>query len=146
MSGLPFGAAQTFDVPSELCTYDHVTGIEFVEFDPDLPYPRSSAYRVTPNGGQMRIRRQNPELEEVELSAEEARELIEGLTQAGLFTWQRVYRPVQGTFVNAAREWRLEVSFDRPLHKRASSFKVEGEHAYPDSYEQIVGLLIRSAG
>lgn len=40
MPGLPFGAAQSHDVPHELRTYEHVRGIEFIEIDPDLPAPR----------------------------------------------------------------------------------------------------------
>lgn len=34
MPGLPFGAAQSYDVPHELRTYEHVQGIEFIEVDP----------------------------------------------------------------------------------------------------------------
>jgi hypothetical protein len=143
MVALPFGAMQSYRVPPEFRSYEHVKEIEFIEIDPDRPYPRSVAYRAAEDGAQMLIRRAAPELDEIELCADEARALIEDVAAAGLFEWQRVYKPVQGTFVNASLEWRIEVSFDEPYAKRASSFKVEGEGTRPDTYDQVIDVLMR---
>ncbi len=142
MPGLPFGAAQTYDVPQEFRNYAHIEGIEFIEINPNKPYPRSSAYRKTDSGAQMRIRNNAPEIEELELTIDEATSFIESLVQAGVFSWQRVYRPAQGTFVVADLEWRLEFMFDKPFAKRAQSFKVEGEDVFPDNFDAVVSLLI----
>lgn len=142
MPGLPFGAAQSYDVPKDLRCYEHVLGIEFIEIDPDLPYPRSAAYRQVPAGAQMLIRRAVPEIDELSLDEVEARNLIAALDEAGLFDWQRVYKPSQGNFVITATEWRLEVTFDVPIAKRVSSFKSEGEDEFPDSFDDVVSLLL----
>lgn len=142
MPGLPFGAAQSYDVPRELRTYEHVRGIEFIEVDPDLPYPRSAAYRQVPSGAQMLIRRTTPDIEEVDLDEDEARKLIAALDEAGLFAWQRVYKPSQGNFVVTATEWRIEVDFDTKIAKRTTTFRSEGEDEFPDSFERVVELLV----
>ena len=142
MPGLPFGAAQSYDVPRELRTYEHVRSIEFIEVDPDLPYPRSAAYRPVDFGAQMLIRRAVPDIEEVELDVEQARALIAALDEAGLFDWQRVYKPSQGNFVVTATEWRIEVDFDAKIAKRSSTFRSEGEDEFPDSYDAVVKLLL----
>ncbi len=145
MPGLPFGAAQSYDVPAEFRTYEHITGIEFIEIDPDKPYPRSAAYRVTPGGAQMRFRDYAPDIEDVELTQEEARAYIDSLSQSGLFEWQRVYRPAQGTFVVAGVEWRVELSFDVVVAgRRTKTFRVEGENTFPDNFEQVVKILMRA--
>lgn len=144
MSAVPFGAEQSHRVPPEFRSYDHVEEIEFIELDPDSPYPRSAAYRVTETGAQMRVRNALPQLDEVELSTADARALIEDVAAAGLFDWQRVYRPVQGTFVNAAFEWRVEVSFDEPFAKRTRSFRAEGEGVRPDTYDRVIDVLMRA--
>lgn len=144
MPGLPFGAVQSYDVAAEFRTYEHIVGIEFIEIDPDKPYPRSAAYRVTPHGAQMRVRDNAPEIDDVDLGEEQARAYIESLAGSGLFEWQRVYRPSQGTFVVASVEWRVEVSFDVPIAgKRTKNFRVEGESAFPDNYENVVKTLMR---
>lgn len=145
MPGLPFGAAQSYDVPHELRTYEHVQGIEFIEVDPDLPFPRSAAYRKTADGAQMLIRRGAPEIAQVDLAADEARSLIAALDAAGLFTWQRVYKPAQGPFVNVVTEWRVEVDFDESIAKRSSTFRSEGADEFPDSFDSVVSLLLSQA-
>lgn len=145
MPGLPFGAAQSHDVPHELRTYEHVRGIEFIEVDPDLPAPRSAAYRPVAGGAQMLIRRATPDIDEVSLDENEARGLIAALDVAGLFDWQRVYKPSQGNFVVTATEWRIEVDFDTRIAKRSSTFRSEGEDEFPDSFEHVVGLLVGEA-
>ena len=145
MSGLPFGAAQSYDVPRDLRAYEHVRGIEFIEVDPDLPYPRSAAYRQVSSGAQMLIRRAAPDIEEVELDKDEARGLIAALDEAGLFDWRRVYKPSQGNFVVTATEWRIEVDFDTKIAKRTTTFRSEGEDEFPDSFEHVVGLLVGEA-
>lgn len=145
MSGLPFGAAQSYDVPRDLRTYEHVRGIEFIEVDPDLPYPRSAAYRQVSSGAQMLIRRAAPDIEEVELDKDEARGLIAALDEAGLFDWRRVYKPSQGNFVVTATEWRIEVNFDTKIAKRTTTFRSEGEDEFPDSFEHVVKLLVGEA-
>ena len=143
MQGLPFGAAQSYSVASEFRSYEHIAGIEFIEIDPDKPYPRSVAYRATQDGAQMRIRDYAPNIDEFDLPLDEARALIESLSRAGLFEWQRVYRPAQGTFVVAALEWRVEVTFDVAIDgKRTNAFKVEGEAICPDNYEQVIAALM----
>lgn len=142
MPGLPFGAVQTHDVPQEFRSYAHIEDIEFIEINPSKPYPRSSAYRKTANGAQMRVRNNAPEIEELELTVEEASSFIDSLVQAGVFSWQRVYRPAQGTFVVADLEWRFEFRFDEPFARRAQAFKVEGEEVFPDSYDDVISLLI----
>ncbi len=144
MPGLPFGAVQSYDIPAEYRTYEHVTGIEFIEIDPDKPYPRSVAYRIVPEGAQMRLRDNAPDIEDFDLTLDEARAYIDSLAQSGLFEWQRVYRPSQGTFVIAGTEWRVELSFDVVVAgRRTKSFKVEGENTFPDNYEQVIKLLMR---
>lgn len=145
MPGLPFGAAQSYDVPHELRTYEHVQGIEFIEVDPDLPFPRSAAYRKTVDGAQMLIRRGAPEIAQVDFAADEARSLIAALDAAGLFTWQRVYKPAQGPFVNVVTEWRVEVDFDESIAKRSSTFRSEGADEFPDSFDSVVSLLLSQA-
>lgn len=151
MSGLPFGAAQQHDVPQEKQNFDNIEGIEFIELDASLPYPRSAAYRRTPDGAEMLIRRNTPEVERVMLSSDEARAYIESVVEAGLFAWQRVYRPAQGTFVNASTEWRVKVEFAQtdslPARKTAGKnrpFESEGENVFPDTYERVVRLLVRA--
>lgn len=141
MPGLPFGAVQAHDVPQEFRSYAHIEDIEYIEIDPNKPYPRSSAYRKTADGAQMRIRNNAPEIEELDLTVDEATSFIDSLVEAGVFSWQRVYRPAQGTFVVANLEWRLEFRFDKPFAKRARSFKVEGEEVFPDSYGDVTSLL-----
>ena len=145
MPGLPFGAAQSYDVPHELRPSEHVQGLELIEVDPDLPFPRSAAYRTTADGAQMLIRRRAPEIAQVDLTADEARSLIVALDAAGLFTWQRVYKPAQGPFVNVVTEWRVEVDFDEPIAKRSSTFRSEGADEFPDSFDSIVSLLLSQA-
>lgn len=145
MPGLPFGAAQSYDVPHDLRTYEHVQGIEFIEVDPDLPFPHSAAYRKTADGAQMLIRCGAPEIAQVDLTADEARSLIAALDAAGLFTWQRVYKPAQGPFVNVVTEWRVEVDFDELIAKRSSTFRSEGADEFPDSFDSIVSLLLSQA-
>ena len=145
MPGLPFGAAQSHDVPHELRSYDHVQDIEFIEVDPDLPYPRSAAYRKTADGAQMLVRRGAPDIARVDLTVDEARELIDALEKAGLFARQRVYKPSQGPFVNVVTEWRVEVGFDRPVARRTSTFRAEGADEFPDSFELVVDLLLSRA-
>ena len=142
MPGLPFGSAQSHDVPRELRAYEHVRGIEVIEVDPDLPYPRSAAYRQVPSGAQMLIRRAIPDIEEVELNEDEARRLIAELDEAGLFDWRRVYKPSQGNFVVTATEWRIEVDFDTKIAKRTTTFRSEGEDEFPDSFGHVVKLLV----
>lgn len=145
MSGLPFGAAQSVTVPSELRTYEHVVGIEFIELDPNLVYPRSAAYRKTETGAQMRTRDAAPEIVDFDLTIDEARALIEDLADAGFFDWQRVYKPVQGTFVVTATDWRVSVTFDEPLSRHARAFESEGEDEFPDTYDQVMRLLVVDA-
>ena len=67
------------------------------------------------------------------------------LDAAGLFTWQRVYKPAQGPFVNVVTEWRVEVDFDEPIAKRSSTFRSEGADEFPDSFDSIVSLLLSQA-
>lgn len=143
--GLPLGAAQTYSVPEHMRCYDHVTGIEFIEVDPSLPYPRSAAYRKVPGGAQMLIRKSAPELIEVDLSLEEACALIDRLRDVGLFEWQRVFKPVQGSFVDVATEWRIEVDFDERIARRSSKFRSEGEDEFPDSFDAVVEALLGQA-
>lgn len=139
MPGLPFGAARQQDVAPELRTYEQIVSIEFIEVDPDKVYPRSFAYRPVESGGQTRTRVYNPDLIDTDLSEDEARALIDGLAQAGVFEWHRVYRPAQGTFVVAAKEWRLEIVFrSQGFGKTPRPFKVDGENVYPDNYKQVV--------
>lgn len=75
----------------------------------------------------------------------EARSLIAALDAAGLFTWQRVYKPAQGPFVNVVTEWRVEVDFDEPIAKRSSMFRSEGADEFPDSFDSVVSLLLSQA-
>lgn len=110
-----------------------------------MPFPRSAAYRKTADGAQMLIRRRAPEIAQVDLTADEARSLIVALDAAGLFTWQRVYKPAQGPFVNVVTEWRVEVDFDEPIAKRSSTFRSEGADEFPDSFDSIVSLLLSQA-
>lgn len=145
MSGLPLGAAQSHSVPEEMRSYDHVSGIEFIEIDPSLPYPRSAAYRRVPAGAQMLIRNAAPELIKVDLSVEEATALIDELREAGLFDWQRVFKAVQGSFVDVACEWRIEVDFDEEFARRSSKFRSEGEDEFPDAFDEVVDLLLGRA-
>ena len=106
MPGLPFGAAQSYDVPHELRTYEHVQGIEFIEVDPYLPFPRSAAYRKTVDGAQMLIRRGAPEIAQVDLAADEARSLIAALDAAGLF-----YNKTE-TWIDSEKLYEVLYSFD----------------------------------
>lgn len=145
MPGLPFGAAQQCSVPDELKTYEHVRGIEFIELDPNLPYPRSAAYRKVEDGGQMLIRKAVPELIEVDLTREEAAALIDALRAEGVFDWQRTFKPSQGTFVDVATEWRIEVDFDQRISRRSSKFRSEGEDEFPDSFDAVVKTLLGQA-
>lgn len=145
MAGLPMGAAQSYSVPEELRSYDHIVGIEFIEIDPNLPYPRSAAYRKMPDGAQMLIRKSAPELYEVDLSLEEATALIDQLRSDGLFDWQRTFKAVQGSFVDVATEWRIEVDFDRKISWRSSKFRSEGEDEFPDSFDAVVDALLSLA-
>ena len=144
MPGLPLGAAQQHSVPANAQNYDHVSGIEFIETHPDKPYPRSAAYRKTQDGAQMRVRSNSPELADADLTEEQARAYIDALVAAGVFTWNRVYRPSQGTFVVEGINWRLEVEFEKQgALKRARPFRAEGENLFPDNYDQVVQLLMR---
>lgn len=145
MPGLPFGAAQQHSVPDELRTYEHIESIQFIEVDPNLPYPRSAAYRKVPGGAQMLIRKAAPELFEVDLSREEAEALVVALRDAGIFDWQRIFKPSQGTFVDVATEWRVEVGFDQRLTKRSNAFRSEGEDEFPDSFDVVVEALLAPA-
>lgn len=142
MGGLPAGAAQSFSVPAELRSYDHVTSIEFIQIDPNLPCPLSAAYRPTSGGAEMLIRRETPDLHKLALTEEEARSLIKGLDEAGLFEWNRVYCPAQGNFRVTATEWRLAVEFDRKPAKHEDAFQSEGENEFPDGYDAVVSLLV----
>lgn len=142
MPGLPAGAAQAHSVPLRLRCYEHVMGIEFIEVDPNVPAPLSAAYRPVSGGAQMLIRRETPELEERSLSEDEARQLIGALDEAGLFEWQRVYCPAQGTYRVVATEWRIQVTFDEKISRHSSSFQSEGEDEFPDTYDSVVGILV----
>lgn len=146
MPGLPFGAARQHPVPQEVRDYEHIESIEFIEIDPDVPSPRSVAYRPTAGGAQMRVRDFAPELEDRELSEPEARAYIEHLVATGVFSWARTYRPAQGTFVNVGTEWRLEVEFARPAgaKKKVRPFKAEGENVFPDNFDEVVSALMGS--
>lgn len=145
MPGLPLGAAQSHYVPEEMRSYDHIVGIQFIEIDPNLPYPRSAAYRKVPTGAQMLIRKSAPELFEIDLSIDEARAFIQRLRDTGLFEWQRVFKPVQGSFVDVATEWRIEVDFDQKIAKRSSMFRSEGEDGFPDDFDAVVEVLLSLA-
>ena len=146
MSGLPFGAARQHPVSADALCYEGIAGIEFIEADPSLPYPRSAAYRPCALGAQMRVRDGAPEVAELELDHVQARSLIAALVEAGVFSWARVYRPAQGTFALAATEWRLEVTFAaRDGGKPPRAFRVEGENVFPDGYERAVGILLGAA-
>ncbi len=90
----------------------------------------------------MLLRNADPQLADVELSVEEAGALIASLDAAGLFDWQRVYKPAQGVFANVATEWRVEVNFDEPIARRSSTFKSEGADEAPDSFEQVIALFM----
>lgn len=90
----------------------------------------------------MLLRDAKPQLADVELSVEEANALIVSLDAAGLFDWQRAYKPAQGVFANVATEWRVEVNFDERISKRSSAFRAEGADEYPDSFEQVIALLM----
>ncbi|MGI6033871.1 MAG: hypothetical protein ACOX69_10680 [Coriobacteriales bacterium] len=143
MPGLPFGAAQQHAIPRELLTYENIAGIEYIEANPSLPYPRSAAYRPIEGGAQMRVRDRTAEIEDIELTVPEARAYIEALVNSGLFSWNRVYRPAQGTFVNEALQWRVEVTFSQGgSPKKRRPFRVEGEEETPSDYEQVVALLM----
>lgn len=143
MPGLPFGAAQQRAIPRELLTYENIAGIEYIEANPSLPYPRSAAYRPVEGGAQMRVRDRTAEIEDIELTVPEARAYIEALVNSGLFSWNRVYRPAQGTFVNEALQWRVEVTFSKNgASKKRRPFRVEGEEEAPSDYEQVVALLM----
>lgn len=146
MPGLPFGAARQHPVPAELLTYEGIAGIEYIELDPDLPYPRSAAYRPAIAGGQLRVRDRVPEVADRELTRDEARAYLSALVSSGVFSWQRVYRPAQGTFVNVGVEWRLEVTFAKPkgARKEPRAFVVEGENVFPDGYSRVVSALMGS--
>lgn len=148
MPGLPFGAARQHPVPAEVQDYEHIESIEFIEIDPDLPSPRSVAYRPTARGAQMRVRDFAPELEDRELSESEARAYIGRLVASGVFSWARVYRPAQGTFVNVGVQWRLEVEFAKPAgsKKKVRPFRAEGENVFPDGFEQVVAALMGDVG
>lgn len=147
MPGLPFGAAQQHGVPEDVRGYDGIVGIEFVEFDADLPCPRSVAYRRVDGGAGMRVRANAPEIAQFALSEQQARAYLDTLAASGLFSWQRVYRPAQGTFVNASTQWRLEVTFARRKGQaRVRPFRVEGENVFPDDYEAVLELLMAPAG
>lgn len=144
MPGLPFGAARQHPVPREALNYEGIEAIEFIETDPDLPYPRSVAYRPSPTGAQARVRDFSPEISDLELTEAQARAYLSRLVESGLFSWQRVYRPAQGTFVNVGREWRLEVRFSKTegAKKPPRSFKAEGENVFPDGYNGVVAALM----
>lgn len=145
MPGLPFGAAQTFIVPTELRSYEHIVGFEFIEIDPNLPYPRSAAYRKTGEGAQMLIRKAEPDLLEVDLSSDAAHKLIEELGAAGVFDWQRMYKPPQGNFVVETTNWRLSIEFDEKLTKRSATFVSEGADEFPDTFDCVISLLLSQA-
>ena len=143
MPGLPFGAARQHPVPAEVLDYEHIVKIEFIEIDADRPYPRSVAYRPTPSGSELRVRKNAPEVYDVALDEPQSHAYIVGLIEAGLFAWQRVYRPAQGTFVLAGTEWRIDVEFETPQGlKRVHPFKAEGENTSPDNYEAVVSALM----
>lgn len=146
MPGLPFGAAQQHDVPAELRCYDRIAGIEFIEADPSLPYPRSVAYRPAEGGAQMRVRANEPDIIDLEIPADQAKSYVESLADAGLFDLQRVYRPAQGTFTVAGLQWRLEVEFTREgSPKKPRPFRAEGEGVLPDGHEALVKALMAPA-
>lgn len=142
MPGLPLGAAQQHAVPEELLDYDHIAGIEYIQTRAGIPYPRSVAYRPVEGGGQVRLRNEAPDLVDVDLDEQEARDYIQRLVDRGLFGWNRVYRPAQGTFVFDGTNWRLEVRFKTQGAKEPRPFRVEGEMLFPDNYEPIVALLM----
>lgn len=142
MPGLPFGAAQQHSVPAEFQTYEGIAGIEFIDMHPDLPYPRSAAYRKCAGGAQMRVRNRAAEIAEVDLDEQQARAYLSALVEHGLFRWHRSYRPAQGTFVLDAPQWRLEVTFDKLDGKRCKPFRAEGEGTYPDNFEAVAGALM----
>lgn len=123
-------------------TYDHVKGFEFIEMDPSLPYPVSSAYKKTPDGAKMLVRNAGPDLAELSLSENDAAKLISDLDDAGLFDWRRVYKPVQGNFVVTVTQWRLQVDFDEDVSKRTSSMVAEGSDEFPDGFDHVVGILV----
>lgn len=144
MPGLPLGASRQHDVDASLLDYEHIAGIEFIEIDPDRPYARSAAYRPCAGGAEMRLRDYEPDVEDVALDEDEARAYLSALVAAGLFAWRRVYRPSQGTFVNVADEWRVEVTFSGgDGAKPPRPFKVEGEGVFPENYEKVSSLLMR---
>ena len=146
MPGLPLGAAQQHDVPVELLDYDHIAGIEYIETNAGIPYPRSVAYRPVDGGGQMRVRDKAPDLVDIDLDEAQARAYIDAVVSGGVFGWNRVYRPAQGTFVFDGTNWRLEVTFKKTgVLKAPRPFRVEGEMIFPDNYEQVVGLLMGPA-
>lgn len=142
MPGLPFGAAQQHGVPAEFQTYEGIAGIEFIDMRPDLPFPRSAAYRKRAGGAQMRVRNEAAEIAEVDLDERQARSYLSALVEHGLFRWHRSYRPAQGTFVLDAPQWRLEVTFGKLDGKRCKPFRAEGEGTYPDDFETIAGALL----
>lgn len=142
MPGLPFGAAQQHSISAEFQTYEGIAGIEFIDMRPDLPYPRSVAYRRCADGAQMRVRDGAAEIAEVDLDEQQARAYLSALVEHGLFRWHRSYRPAQGTFVLDAPQWRLEVTFDKLGGKRCKPFRAEGEGTYPDNFEEVAGALM----
>lgn len=142
MPGLPFGAAQQHSIPAEFQTYEGIAGIEFIDMRPDLPYPRSAAYRRCADGAQMRVRDRVAEIAEADLDEQQARAYLSALVERGLFFWHRTYRPAQGTFVLDAPQWRLEVTFDKLGGKRCKPFRAEGEGTYPDNFEEVAGALM----
>lgn len=143
MPGL--GSARQHPVDRALLDYEHIEGLEFIELNPDLPCPRSVAYRATEAGADLRVRSNTPQVHDVSVAQEQARGYIEALAASGLFSWQRVYRPAQGTFTLAAVQWRLKVSFRGGKIVRPRPFEVEGEGLFPDDYEHVLTLLFSLA-
>lgn len=146
MTGLALGAARQRAVDPSLLCYERIAGIEYIEMDPDLPYPASAAYRTCEHGAEMLLRANVPDVERVSLDEGQARRYLEALVEAGLFAWQRVYRPAQGTFAVVSTQWRIEVSFTSRGLATPKPFAVEGEDAFPDGYAAVRAALMAPFG
>ena len=140
MAGEPIGAKRILRIPEEAKSYEQITSIEFIELEAKSGNVRSAAYRPVDGGAQTRIRTGvQDELVDSDLTADEAKQFISKLCDAGVFDWNYSYRPAQGTFVNVAAQWRLKIEFK---DKEYRDFVAEGENHFPDNYDVVVDVLM----
>ena len=140
MAGEPIGAKQLYKIPDNMQCYEKINSIEFLEINQADGNVRSVAYRPTVNGAQVRIKTcVQDELTDSELTKKEAIDYIENIRNAGIFSWNYSYRPSQGTFVNVTTQFRLKIEF---AEDNAKDFVSEGENVVPDTYDDIVKILL----